>query len=170
MPRYQVEIEGIGYDIAIEYRSERFYATINGQDYEIVHQPLGEDRALLFIGHESLEVDVRQSGSNGQRIVFMKGMEIPASIEDYSVAQMRKAAGISHTSKIETNLRAPMPGLVIDIRVQPGDRVAKGQPLVVIEAMKMENIIKARADVTIKAISVDRGKSVEKGDTLLEFV
>lgn len=169
MPRYQVEIEGTAYDITIEYRSEKYYATINGQEYEISHHPLGESRALLFIDRESLEVDVHQSGSNGQRVVFMAGMDVPANIEDYSVAQMRKAAGISHGAKSETSLRAPMPGLVIDVRVKPGDRVAKGQPLVVIEAMKMENIIKARADVIIGNILATPGKSIEKGDVLLEF-
>jgi propionyl-CoA carboxylase alpha chain len=62
-----------------------------------------------------------------------------------------------------------MPGLVISLRVAPGEPVAKGQPLMIIEAMKMENIIKARTDGIVKAIKVVPGQSVEKGDTLVEF-
>lgn len=169
MPRYQVEIEGTTFDVTLEYGSERFRATINGKTYEITHQALGESRSLLFIEHESLEVDVHRAGGNGHRVLFMKGHEIPALIEDYSVAQMRKAAGISHGATVETMLKAPMPGLIISVRVAPGERVTKGQPLAVIEAMKMENIIKAKHDGVVKAVHVTSGKSVEKGDTLLEF-
>lgn len=169
MPRYQVDIEGVLYDVAIEYRSERFFACINGKQYEISHQPLGGSRALLFIGHESLEVDVHRAGGNGHRLIFMKGMEIPATVEDYSVAQMRKAANISHATA-ESALHAPMPGLIVKVHAAPGDQITKGQPLLVIEAMKMENIIKAKHDGIVKTINVTAGKSVEKGDILLEFV
>ncbi|PWB74852.1 hypothetical protein C3F09_03225 [candidate division GN15 bacterium] len=98
----------------------------------------------------------------------MAGVEILTSIEDYAVAQMRKAAGISHV-RADNTLKAPMPGLVVNIQVKPGDRVSKGQPLIVVEAMKMENIIKAGHAGIVKAIPVQAGASVEKGDTLLEF-
>ncbi|MBK7143074.1 MAG: biotin/lipoyl-binding protein [bacterium] len=169
MPRYSVEIDNQEFDIQLEYRSERFFATVNGHPFEVQHQWLGESRALLFIGAESLEVDIHSVGGNGQRMIFMKGIEIPAFIEDHAVAKMRKAAGISHHVAADSSLKAPMPGLVIKLRVEPGERVAKGQPLVIIEAMKMENIIKARTDGIIKEIKVKAGQSVEKGDTLLEF-
>ena len=169
MPRYNVEIDGREYDIVLEYRSERFFATVNGAAFEVQHHPLGESHALLFIGHESFEVDIHSTTGNGERMIFMKGIDIPATIEDYAVAQMRKAAGISHHHATDNAVKTPMPGLVIGIRVAPGDRVAKGTPLVVIEAMKMENIIKARTDGIIKSIAVKPGQSVEKSDILLEF-
>jgi biotin carboxyl carrier protein len=169
MPRYHVEIDGREFDIVLEYHSERFHATVNGTAFEVRHQPLGESRALLFVGHESLEVDVHSTTSNGERTIFMKGVEIPATIEDHAVAQMRKAAGIVHHHAAENLLKTPMPGLVIGVCAAPGDRVAKGAPLVIIEAMKMENIIKARMGGVIKSIAVKPGQSVEKSDTLLEF-
>lgn len=169
MPRYQVTIDGHEYDIALEYRSEHFFATINGRQVEIRRFGLGETRSLLLIDNESIEADVHSARNGGDKSVFLAGMEIQAEIEDFHLAQMRKAAGVTHGPTVEPILRAPMPGLVVDIRVNPGDRVVKGQPLVVIEAMKMENIIKARGDAQVKSISAVKGNSVEKGDPLLEF-
>ncbi len=168
MPRYQVVVDGREYDITLEYRSEQYVATVNGRSYTVSQTPLSEGRSLLLIDNESLEVDIHSSDGNGERHVFMAGVEILTSIEDYAVAQMRKAAGISHV-KTDDALHAPMPGLVVGIKVKPGDQVAKGQPLIVVEAMKMENIIKANHAGVIKAIRVQEGASVEKGDTMLEF-
>jgi pyruvate carboxylase subunit B len=66
-------------------------------------------------------------------------------------------------------LKAPMPGLVLRVQVEPGQRVPAGAGLVVLEAMKMENELKSRFDAVIKAIRVQPGEAVEKGQVLLEF-
>ncbi len=168
MARYQVTVDGREFDITLEYQSEQYVATVNGKKCVVSRTPLSEGRSLLLIDNESLEVAIHTSNGNGERHVFMAGVEILTSIEDYAVAQMRKAAGISHV-KTDQTLKAPMPGLVVNVQVKPGDRVAKGQPLIVVEAMKMENIIKAGHAGVIKAIHVQAGASVEKGDSLLEF-
>ncbi|HVP06354.1 MAG TPA: biotin/lipoyl-containing protein [Candidatus Acidoferrum sp.] len=169
MPRYNVLVDGQEFDITLEYRWERYFVSVNGQEREIMRYPLGETRSLLLIDKHSLEVDVRPGAQNGERVAFMWGMEIPAEIEDFNLAKMRKAAGLAHGPAVEAILKAPMPGLVLDVRVKPGDKVSKGQPLVIIEAMKMENIIRARGEATVKVISTLPGSSVEKGDALLEF-
>jgi len=168
MSRYHVVVDDKEFDITLEYRSEQFVATVNGRRYVVTQTPLTEGRSLLLIDNESLEVDVHSHNGGGERRVFMAGVEILTSIEDYAVAQMRKAAGISHV-RTDDMLNAPMPGLVVDIKVKSGDKVAKGQPLIVVEAMKMENIIKAKHAGVIKAVRVQAGTSVEKGDILLEF-
>lgn len=67
------------------------------------------------------------------------------------------------------NLKAPMPGLVIGVQVKPGDVVSKGDSLLILEAMKMENVLKAPADLTIKSIRSQTGDRVEKGQVLVEF-
>jgi len=67
------------------------------------------------------------------------------------------------------NIKAPMPGLVIDLKVTTGDTVKAGDPLLILEAMKMENILKSPGDGTIKNVKIKKGESVEKGQVLIEF-
>lgn len=76
-------------------------------------------------------------------------------------------------STVETNLSkdvmAPMPGLVLDIMVTPGDSVTAGTPLLILEAMKMENVLKAEGDGEVKAVSIAKGDAVEKRQLLIEI-
>jgi len=67
------------------------------------------------------------------------------------------------------NIKAPMPGLVLDVLVQPGDAVAKGDSVLILEAMKMENVIKAEGDAVVKSIEITKGTPVEKNQILVEF-
>jgi biotin carboxyl carrier protein len=66
-------------------------------------------------------------------------------------------------------VKAPMPGLILEIMIGVGEKANRNQPLVVIEAMKMENIIKSPVNASVKRILTSRGKSVEKNDLLIEF-
>jgi biotin carboxyl carrier protein len=67
------------------------------------------------------------------------------------------------------SIKAPMPGLIIDLRVKEGDKISAGDPLLILEAMKMENVIKAPGDAILKSLKVKKGDSVEKNQVLLEF-
>jgi biotin carboxyl carrier protein len=68
-----------------------------------------------------------------------------------------------------SEVKAPMPGLVLKVFVNEGSEVKKGDNLFILEAMKMENIIKATADVTVKTVKIKPGDKVEKGQVLLFF-
>jgi biotin carboxyl carrier protein len=83
---------------------------------------------------------------------------------------MLEKMGIANgsASKIN-NVKAPMPGLIIDLKVKAGDVVKAGEPLLILEAMKMENILKSSREGVIKNVKVKKGESVEKGQVLLEF-
>jgi biotin carboxyl carrier protein len=74
----------------------------------------------------------------------------------------------SSVAKIN-NIKAPMPGLIIDLKIKAGDAVNAGDTLLILEAMKMENVIKAPASATVKSVKAKKGDSVEKGQILIEF-
>ncbi len=167
MPRYTVTVNGSEFDIELEYHADRLETKVNGETRNVQVHRLHDTRALLLVDGESHEVDIH--ATNSETIVFMQGMEIPVRVEDYNLAQMRKTAGLSTDPKAEQFFKAPMPGLVVDIRVAPGQEVKPGEPLVVVEAMKMENILKAKTDGTVAAVNIKVGQSVEKGDKLVEF-
>ncbi len=73
------------------------------------------------------------------------------------------------TQKKASNLKSPMPGLIVNINVKKGLSVKKGEPLLILEAMKMENLIKAPNDLLIKKICVNPGDIVVKNELLIEF-
>lgn len=72
-------------------------------------------------------------------------------------------------SKKVSDLKAPMPGLVVDVAVSEGQEVKQGDKLLVLEAMKMENILKSPADAVVKQIKVKKGNTVEKNEILILF-
>jgi biotin carboxyl carrier protein len=67
------------------------------------------------------------------------------------------------------DVKAPMPGLVLEIIVVPEQEVSKGDALIILEAMKMENVIKSPVSGKVRQISVNKGQAVEKNQILLEF-
>ncbi len=67
------------------------------------------------------------------------------------------------------DLKAPMPGMVLEVKTAAGETVKKGDPLVVLEAMKMENVLKAESDARVKSVNVKKGQAVEKNLVLVEF-
>jgi len=67
------------------------------------------------------------------------------------------------------SIKAPMPGLILDINVKIGQKINENDPLLILEAMKMENVLNAPRDGVIKSISANKGDSVEKNQLLIEF-
>ncbi len=66
-------------------------------------------------------------------------------------------------------LKAPMPGMVVQIIATPGTEVQKGDTLLILEAMKMENVIKASGNATVKSVHIEKGQTVEKNQLLMSF-
>ena len=88
--------------------------------------------------------------------------------DQYDVLLDKLGLSSLNSAKV-SEVKAPMPGLVLKVMVAEGDEVKKGDNLFVLEAMKMENIIKSPADVVVKTVKLKPGDKVEKGQVLLQF-
>jgi len=88
--------------------------------------------------------------------------------DEYDLLVKKMGLSSTSTQKI-TNIKAPMPGLILDILVEPGQTIAKGDQLLILEAMKMENVLKAEGDGIVKSIEVQKSAAVDKGQILIEM-
>lgn len=75
---------------------------------------------------------------------------------------------VASSQKVE-DVKAPMPGLVLEVAAEIGQEVKKGDPLLILEAMKMENVIKSMGEGTVKAIHIKQGEALEKGQLMIEM-
>jgi biotin carboxyl carrier protein len=101
--------------------------------------------------------------------LLINGNEYTISVKDKYDILLEKLGMNNLASAKVNNIKAPMPGLVFDIKVQVGDTIAKGDTVLVLEAMKMENMLKAPGDGVIKNIKVNKGEAVEKNQILVEL-
>lgn len=98
---------------------------------------------------------------NGQKFKFKVKDKFDSLLEQLGMSDL--------LSKKVSDLKAPMPGLVLSVDVNVGDEVQKGDPLLILEAMKMENVIKSPTQGKIKSIDVEKGIAVEKNQVLITF-
>jgi biotin carboxyl carrier protein len=97
--------------------------------------------------------------------------EARSAVEDVSIIFIPKGAARAHAQRsaaaLAPEVKAPLPGIISDVKVKEGDRVAAGGTLVVIEAMKMENPIKSPAEVVVTKVHVVKGQEVSHGAMLV---
>ena len=130
-----------------------------------------DDRNLHIIReHKSYNVEIITFDRDSNTIVLrINGRKYQLVVKD-RFDLLLEQLGFSRTSgRAMGDLKAPMPGLVLRIEVEPGQEVAKGDPLIVLEAMKMENVIKAAAEGVVKSIETEPGQAVEKNEILIKF-
>ena len=129
----------------------------------------GTPLQLLTLGNERFRILSRRGTERGTFDVSIEGHRIQVEALDERARVIRELSGASKKRAGAGNLMAPMPGLVVRINVKEGDSVRAGQGLVVMEAMKMENELRAPANATVKRVVISAGSAVEKGALLLEL-
>jgi biotin carboxyl carrier protein len=102
--------------------------------------------------------------------VLLQGTMYAVKVEDERERRLRQALGEGPTQSGEFHLKAPMPGLVITIPIVEGQEVAKGEVLIILESMKMQNELKSPRDGVVSRVRVKEGDSVERKQTLLSVV
>ncbi|MEO7984948.1 MAG: biotin/lipoyl-containing protein [Gemmatimonadales bacterium] len=124
-------------------------------------------RQLSVNGRPS-ELELETVGG-GHWTVALGGERWEAEVVDERTRHIRSLTASAGAHRGTPPLKAPMPGLVLRVLVEPGQSVAAGTGAVVLEAMKMENELRATATAVISAVRVEPGQTVEKGQVLVEF-
>ena len=124
---------------------------------------------MLTVDDEVHRIVVRPAGARGRYTIWVDGFRHEVGALAARMRALRVLAGATRGPAGPAPLVAPMPGMIVRVNVQVGDPVRAGQGLVVMEAMKMENELRAQADATVKAVLAQPGSAVEKGALLIEL-
>jgi len=154
---HEVVLDGEG----IQVDGTRVTASVSPAD--------GTPVRTVSIGPEIHRVVVRRGSERGSYTLWLDGFRFEVDALDERARAIRELSGASAAPTGPAPLIAPMPGLIVRVGVKPGDEVRAGQGLVVMEAMKMENELRAQAAGRVKAILSSPGTAVEKGATLIEL-
>jgi acetyl/propionyl-CoA carboxylase alpha subunit len=132
--------------------------------------PLGEGHYHFLLDNKSYNVELISIEKESKTVQLkVNGVVFAMELKDkFDELLQKMGLGAGVKAKI-AELKAPMPGLVIEIRVEIGQQILKGDPVLLLEAMKMENIIKSPVDAVIKKIVYKKGDAVEKGAVLVVF-
>jgi biotin carboxyl carrier protein len=131
-------------------------AAIKDGSFHVLHHQKSYNAELVELNREEKKLTIKVNGND--YVVELKD-QLDLLLQKLGMSDLA-------TQKIN-DLKAPMPGKVLEILVAVGTAIKKGEPVLILEAMKMENILKATADATIKEIKVHKGDAVEKNAVLV---
>ena len=154
----------------ILFEKKEHHVLMNNKEWKSDLKEIRKGTFHLLINNKSFNVEVVEAD------VKTKTYKLLVNNKIISIALKDKLDDLLHelgmdamaTPKVN-DLKAPMPGLVLDILVKEGDKINKGDTLIVLEAMKMENALKAIADATVKKVSVKKGNTVDKNQVLVQL-
>ena len=144
--------------------------TIDGKPFTWDIAAKGSKVFHIIKDHKSYTVEVLKADTDEKNFTIrVNGNKYQVDVKD-KFDELLKSLGFDNLNANKVNeIKAPMPGLVLDLRVAEGAAVKKGDPVLVLEAMKMENIIESPVDGSIKKINVRKGMAVEKNQVLVLF-
>ncbi|MFN8450007.1 MAG: biotin/lipoyl-containing protein [Anaerolineae bacterium] len=138
---------------------------VNGEPREVDFLALGPSLYSILMDHRSYEMVIEER--DGDTEVLMQGRLYTGQVMDERAQLLASRRGGLAVDSGELSIKSPMPGLVVAIPVTEGQAVSKGQTILVLESMKMQNELKAPRDATVQRISVQIGQSVEHNKLLI---
>ena len=162
--KYFTTINDTKYEIEIDQDNQ---IQVNGELYEIDFQQLPDGGMVsLLLQQRSLEAVVEERAGNGWEILI-QGELYEAQVQDERTYRLAQARGGGTAVTGEAHIKAPMPGLIIAIPVTVGQAVQKGDKVVILESMKMENELRSPRDGVVLRVNAQPGGSVEKDAVLV---
>lgn len=155
---------------------EIYRITVNGQqNFEVDGDsldflPSGPDTFHVLLDGKRFNAKLLQADYHNKAFEFVINGSVYHVVLADEYDQLVDRLGLAkHTITKIKEIKAPMPGLVLEISVKEGDTVEKGQSLLILEAMKMENVLKSPGDGVVKRIFVNKGQPVDKNQLLVEM-
>lgn len=138
---------------------------VNGEAREVDFLTLGESLFSVLMNNKSYEIVMEEA--DGQYEVLIQGRLYTGQVLDERAQLLASRRSGMGADTGEISIKSPMPGLIAAIPVTEGQEVKKGQTVVILESMKMQNELKAPRDGTVQRISAQAGMSVEQGKLLV---
>ena len=164
---YEVEVDGRLRQVVVHRHDGQFVVSVDGRESAVDAVRVDAHTWSLLIGGASFEVTLAPDGAAGQLAVTVG--HVPSIVALNGRRRWSRKDDGATRGVGSDRLVAPMPGKIVRVLVKPGDTVAARQPLVVIEAMKMENELRASHDGVVKELTAREGQSVDAG-TLLAII
>lgn len=167
MMRYVVDLDGRTFTVALGDGT----ASVGDARPAPAHieQVEGTPILLVTLAGTVHRVTARRDGARGRYVLRIDGRRFQVDALDERTHAIRDMASANRAVTGPGPVHAPMPGLIVRVHVAVGDAVRPGQPLLAIEAMKMENELRAPAAGTVRSVQAVPGTAVEKGAVLVEF-
>lgn len=166
--KYSARVQEREITVSLEDRGGRVEMSIDGRSVDFRYTTRGNKHRFLML-IDSMSYDVEVNRKDGKFSVFILGKEFEVNAEDERLPKLREVAGLDMSGDGLKEIISPMPGLVTQVLKSKGERIARGEGIVIMEAMKMENELKALSDGEIDEILVKPGQSVEKGACLVRL-
>ena len=160
--KYVTMINDTRFEIEIEKDGS---LKVNGEPREVDFLALGPSLYSVLMNNRSYEVVIDER--EDEYDLLMRGKLYTAQVLDERALLLASRRGGLDTSSGELSIKAPMPGLIVVIPVTEGQEVSKGETLIILELMKMQNELKAPRDGVVQRISVQAGQSVEQNKLLV---
>ncbi len=158
------------YELEISKNGKLSSGKINNTDFFADIYPVDEFRKHVIRDNKSYNVEITEINQEEKKLTLrINGNIYPVKVLDELDILLQEMGMDNLASKKIKELKAPMPGLVLDIAVKEGDIVKEGDKLLVLEAMKMENNLKAEAEAKVQSIQCQKGQAVEKNEVLIVF-